>query len=349
MASGDGSERLAAAWAVGACALGLTLVLALQVLVFRLRNARRERRRRRVFDAWRPLLFEHLLGTGPPLPVLRREDDEHFLLLWNQLQDGIRGESRARLDSVAEAIGARDAARRLLGRGDILGLLLAVRTLGYLSHPADYDDLLRHADDRRPYLCLAVAYALARVDPHRAPADLLPRLSRRHDWPVALFAMALSEADPGELAMALRALQGRLSPEEVVRLLPLTAFLPPDASSRILSDLLARSHDPEVLCGVLRAARDPSLLPVVRGASRHEAWSVRTQAAAALGRMGTAEDRPALFALLRDPSWWVRYRAAQALTSGRYGPPGGIVEEAERLEDRFARDIVRHALAEARP
>jgi HEAT repeat protein len=237
----------------------------------------------------------------------------------------------------------------MLARGDTLGLLLAVRTLGYLSHPADYDDLARFADDRRPYLCLAVAYALARVDPLRAPADLLPRLARRHDWPVALFAMALAEADAVELSRALGALQAALAPPELVRLLPLTAFLPQEAACRILRELLDRSDDPEVLCGVLRAARDPALLEVVRAACRHEAWSVRTQAAAALGRVGTAEDRPALFALLGDPSWWVRYRAAQALLSGRFGPPGEIAGEAARLPDRFARDIVQHALAEARP
>jgi HEAT repeat protein len=353
---GDGSELLAVAWGVGAVALGLTVALALQVLVFRARNNRRDRRRRRVFETWRPLLFAHLLGNGPPLPALERGQDEDFLLLWNQLQDGIRGESHARLVAVAEAIGGREAARRLLQRGDTLGLLLAVRTLGYLGHPADYDDLLRFADDRRPYLCLAVGYALARVDRHRAPADLLPRLAARPDWPVALFAMALAEADPGELSAAMGALQVRLGAAELVRLLPLTAFLPPEAANRILRELLersadsgARSDDPEVLCGVLRAVRDPALLPVVREASAHAAWSVRTQAAAALGRVGAAEDRPALVALLRDPSWWVRYRAAQALTSGRFGPVEEIVAAAEALQDRFARDIVQHALAEARP
>lgn len=76
--------------------------------------------------------------------------------------------------------------------------------------------------------------------------------------------------------------------------------------------------------------------------------TVRTQAAAALGRVGTPEDRPALFALLRDPTWWVRYRAAQALTSGRFGAPGEIAAEADQLGDRFAREMFQHALAEVR-
>jgi HEAT repeat protein len=94
--------------------------------------------------------------------------------------------------------------------------------------------------------------------------------------------------------------------------------------------------------------RSPALLPQVRRACEHEAWTVRTQGAAALGRIGGMPERDILLRLLRDPQWWVRYRAAQAMTSGRFGSAAEVTALAAGLHDRFARDIVRQALAEGR-
>ena len=348
MGSGAVSDLVGVVWWVGWLAIALTVALALQVLVMRDRNRTRERRRARVFATWRPLLFEHLLGGASALPPLPARDEEDFLLLWNQLQDGVRGEARARLNALAESVGAHAAARRLLSRGTALGRLLAIRTLGQLGRAADYDDVARYLDERRCYLCLAAARALMHIDVRRAPDDVLQRLPARPDWPVPLFATALSEANPERLGAQFRALQGRLSPAELVRLLPLTSLLAGPFADATLADLLTASVDPEVVCAVLRAVRGPALLDHVRRACTHPVWAVRTQAAAALGRVGGSGDRDALLALLKDRQWWVRYRAAQALTSGRFGPVAEIVELADRLQDRFARDIVAHALAEER-
>jgi HEAT repeat protein len=348
LGSGAVFDLVGVVWWVGWLAVGLTVALALQVLVMRERIVRRERRRERVFATWRPVLFERLLGGAPALPPLPVGDEEDLLLLWNQLQDGVRGEARGRLNALAEAVGAPAAARRLLARGTALGRLLAIRTLGQLGRAGDYDDVVRYLDERASYLCLAAARALVHIDPRRAPDDVLRRLPERPDWPVSLFATALSEANPERLAAQLRALQGRLPAAELARLLPLTSLLPEQIADGFLGDLLSTSAHPEALCAALRAVRGPALRDQVRRACAHPVWAVRTQAAAALGRIGEPEDLGPLLALLRDPQWWVRYRAAQALTSGRFGSAAEIVALADRLQDRFARDIVAHALAEVR-
>jgi HEAT repeat protein len=75
---------------------------------------------------------------------------------------------------------------------------------------------------------------------------------------------------------------------------------------------------------------------------------VRVQAARALGRVGEPADRDILVAMLRDPEWWVRYRSAHALAARPFATPEEIVAAAAGLGDRFARDIVSQALAEAR-
>jgi len=331
----DGFVELA--WAVGAVTLALTAALALRVLFLRRGTARRERRREAVFARWRPILFEWLVGGDPALPPLAARDVDTFLLLWNQIQDGVRGDARDRLVALADRLGGRALALARLGRSDALGRMLALRTLGYVGSAADYEAVARDLDDRRVYLCLAAARALVFIDGRAAPGDLLPRMVLRTDWPVALFATVLAGASSAELAARFQALQPQLSAEQLVRLLPLVSILEPAPADAILGGLLHAGGDPDVIGAALKRARSPGLAPLARRLCGHEAWTVRTQAAAALGRIGGPADRDALVALLSDRQWWVRYRAAEALTNGRFGSAAEVRALAAGLDDRFAR------------
>ncbi|HVI96145.1 MAG TPA: HEAT repeat domain-containing protein [Anaeromyxobacter sp.] len=337
---------IAAAWAIGLVALTITVGLALQVLAMRARSVRRERRRDAVLAAWRPVLFERVLGGAPPLPAVSRRDEDTVLLLWTQLQDGLRGDARERLNAVGAEIDAHAMARRRLARDAALDRLLGLRTLGYLGCVADYPDVALHLDDARPYLCLAAARALVHIDPARAPGDVLPRLAARGDWPVPLFATVLGEADAREVASRFRALHATVTSEQRVRLLPLLSVLDAAIGDEILRELLANADAPDVLGAALRCVRSAGLLGDVRRLCAHPAWAVRTQAAAALGRVGGPAERDVLLGLLTDSQWWVRYRAAKALASGRFGGREEVTALASGLGDRFARDIVEHALAE---
>lgn len=114
----------------------------------------------------------------------------------------------------------------------------------------------------------------------------------------------------------------------------------------VVSTLLATSQDPDNLAGALRQARSPALLHEVVRLARHPDWPVRTQAAAALGRLGGPAQRDLLVEMLSDPQWWVRYRAGQALVGGRFGDREEVASLGIVLADRFARDMVAHVLAE---
>jgi hypothetical protein len=345
--SGASDPFLDVAWTVGLVTVGITVALALQVLVMRERSLARERRRAAVVGAWRPLVFEWLLGGEPQPPRLARRDEDTVLLLWNQIHDGVRGgEERARLNLLGERIGARAMALRRLGGHDTVRRLLAIRTLGHLARPEDYARLAAHLDDRRAYLGLAAAGALVEIDPRAAPADVLARLVDRADWPVPVAATLLADADAGALSAWFHASAAALDPPRLVRLLPLVAHLDAGAAEEIVERILGACEGEELVAAALRAVRSAVHLPHVRRACLHPAWSVRTQAAAALGRVGEPGDGAALAGLLRDPQWWVRYRAAQALTGGRFGSPHGAIAVADGLGDRFARDIVEHVLAE---
>lgn len=337
------------AWIVGVAALAVSMALTVRLLAMRRRAERRERDRERFFAVWRPLIFGHLVGGAPALPPVPPRDEESFVILWIQLQDGLRGEARARFKAIAEAVGARRMIRRRLERRNALGRLLALRTLGYLGDPADYPEVLGHLDEHRAYLCLAAARALVHIDPIRAPEDILPRLATRVDWPVPLFSTLLADADTGRVLGWLRRAAPQLPRRQLARLLPILSILDPGSMEDVLYELLTEERDPEILCAALKRVTSPALSPLVRWACDHTSWAVRTQAAAALGRIGSLPDRDALVGLLGDREWWVRYRAAQALCAARFGGPTEIRALAARLGDRFARDMVEHALAERLP
>lgn len=337
------------AWATGLASALLSAALVAQVLRMRRRLARREERRRAVVVRWRPILFEAIAGGDPALPALAPGDEDAFLLLWVQLLDGIRGVPVERLAKVGAALGARALAARRLREGDALGRVLALRALGYLGRPEDRDEVVRWLDDPRSYLSLAAARALVRIDPAGAPDALLPRLASRADWPVSLFARVLAEASAPRVGARLAAACRTLPAPALARLLPLASIVDGPEVEGLLRGLLAPDQDPEVLAAALRQVRTPALLAQVRRAAAHRAWSVRVQAAAALGRTGEPADRALLAGLLRDDEWWVRYRAAQALAARPYGTASEVLAIAESLGDRFAGDIVRQALAEVRP
>jgi len=349
MAPAPGGDLVVqAALAVSLVAGVLTVGLALQILQMRLVQGRRERRAAQFVAAWRPLLFEASLGELPPLPRLERRDEVSFLLLWNELQDGLRGQPRTGLNRLAEAVNAHDVAARRLRSGAVLQRLLALRALGYLGRPDDYQAARALLDDRRAYVSAAAARALVHIDPARAPAELWPRLLARADWPVAQFAAVLREADLERLTSLLRETLPGLAPAPLVRVLPLLSILGPEAADGLVATLLETAEDPDVLAQALKQARGPSQLPAAERLSRHPAWPVRTQAAAALGRFGGAAQRDLLLRMVRDPQWWVRYRAAQALLSGPFGSADDVKAAAVASGDRFAVDMLAHVQAEGR-
>jgi HEAT repeat protein len=75
-----------------------------------------------------------------------------------------------------------------------------------------------------------------------------------------------------------------------------------------------------------------------------ETWSVRAQAAKALGAIGAAEAIEPLERCLSDRAWWVRANAARALRE--LGEPGiAALHRAVDHEDRYAADRAREQLA----
>jgi HEAT repeat protein len=330
----------------GIAAAVLVLLLVLTILSLRVRNLHLVRRERDFVAVWRPPLMRILLGDSTAeLPPLRRRDQWMFLKLWNHFQESLRGESTARLSETAYHLGCDVMARRLLRKGNSTERLFAILTLGYMRDASAWDDLQSQLKRTNSRSSLYAARAMIQIDPQAAARIIVPLLLERDDWEIARVASLLQESRE-VLGTALVDSLPTLSANRLPRALRLAHALALQVPTPTLLALLRPGQPVEVVIAALRLASRGDTLPAVRTNLQHSDWRVRVQVAKTLGRVGEAQDVPHLMALVQDPEWWVRYRAAQALA----GLPFLSHEALDRLQatmtDRYAREIFKQVFAE---
>lgn len=347
MSSATSDLELQVALAIGASALIVALGIVLQVLAMRLRGLRRAREIAAAQATWRPLLARAALGETPELPPLRGAQFGDVLLLWNQMQDGVRGSAHDGLNALAERLDFHARAARWAERGKVAQRVLGLATLGHLRRPGDVARLQAALHDTQALVSLAAARALLQIDAVAAAPLVLDEFLRRADWPAARVGTLLRDAGADAVAPAfMERLLGNAG-EAQLRLLRLLRFAESPRMGSVLQQLVERSDDPQVLSVALRQIHGPDALARVRELARHADALVRSAAAVALGRIGTAADRSLLIALLADRDWWVRYRAAQALLALPGTDRVALAALRAGLRDRFARDMLDHVCAEA--
>lgn len=341
----DAALRIAL-W-IGTGAFVLTLLLLLLLIALRQLLRWRLRERASFISRWRPLMMDAILGEVISVPRLTARHQIYFLALWNEFRESVRGAAERGLNSLACAVGADHAARRLLAHGNGGERLLALLTLGRLGHPVDRDRVLQAVQEDDPYVSLSAARALILIDPMQAVRDLLPLVAQRSDWPSAKIVTILGKAGADTLSPLLATFLHGVPETILPRLLPLLAEAHIETAAPILDRVLTQAKQSELIISALKLVRTPQSIDVVRRLLHHEDWRVRTQAASAMGRIGSSRDMDLLSPLLCDREWWVRYRAGQALAR----LPGVSTADMQllhnRLQDNFARDMLLHAAGEA--
>lgn len=295
------------------------LVLAVWILILRMLRRMTERRRRKMLDVWRPLLAESLVEVPATLPSIHPRDHVLFLYLWNYLQESIKGDASGQLNNVARLAGMDTVAIRLLHTGRLRLQLLAVATLGHLKEASVWDELVRLAQAHNAFLAIEAARAMVRIRPKAAIPLLIPLISTRSDWsPLKVMAL-LNEAGADLVSIALAQATVSAPPPIAARLIRLLASLRSSYALPIIRQLMNEQKPTEdVIAASLSffgECSNPRDLPMVRVYLTHPTWFIRVQAATALGKIGMEEDEARLIGLLGDTHWWVRYRAAEALSS----------------------------------
>lgn len=342
---------LALAFWVGTAVLGLTLLLLAQVLFLRALLNRRRRRREQLLARWRPLIMRGVAGHSVRLPELQRRDFADFAQLWIHFHEVLGGESRQRLNQIGDAVGlAGMAFERLHGKvGE--AQLLAILSLGHLGERRAWEPLLALAEHPNLVTSITAARALVLIDAEEAMPLLAPLIERRDDWPLARVGAILHEAGPDAVSLPLVNVVTQAEWGRMARLIRLLKYTEGGLTLTVVRAVTRCTTDSEILAACLQLIRhlpgapDKRDAEVARRFLRAEDWRVRVQAALALGRVGSAEDRPALAALLADSQWWVRHRAAQALLELPGASHESMLEILAGQTDPFARDMLSQVLA----
>jgi hypothetical protein len=180
----------------------------------------------------------------------------------------------------------------------------------------------------------------------RAGLELVgPSIIRRDDWPIARVATLFEALGPATVTPALvQWMLGRPT-EGLARVTRLARFGTRARISTLVRGWLTGNDPAEVIMAALEYIDDESDLPSMRSAAAHEDWRVRMASAKALARVGKHRELEVLMTLLRDPVWWVRYHAAQALTRLDGLAPGELELLREGVRDAFAADMLGQAMA----
>lgn len=344
----DSERFVQLAFAAGAAIVLLAYCGLIVIFFMRSLRARHARRQQRVFNTWRPLFAASLTETPERIPLLRKRDVLDVLLLWNHLQDSLRGDGKERLSEIAYRAGLDRTARQLLHKGGLSERLVAIRALGNLREASVWAKLDRHSRSAQPALSLAAARAMIQIDVHRALSSLVPLITTRDDWAPASVALLLRDsADKAAVCQALARAAVQAPVDAVPRLVDYLSAVRCERTAPVLRQLLRGSPPVKVLLACLPVLSEPHDLEFIYGCLRHADWRVRMRAASAIGRLGVPGDEERLLPLLSDPHWWVRYRAAQALAALPFMEASGLRALRQDCRDVFARDIMAQVIAES--
>ncbi len=333
-----------------AVASALAVVLFMYALGLRLANVLHAREQENLRRTWWPVFAEAaILGDErtPGIPKWPRHKSRLKLLReWCRFRSTIRGACCDNLDQLALAQGLLPVAQKLLRSRYVGHRLLAIQALGLLRDHSSWERIATSVQDSNVAIAITAASALVNIEPVSAIKIVLPEIARRHSWPRTQVGKILHAAGADIVTEPLCTAIKEADSEGAVRLLRFYEAAYIAEMDRTAEHLLVTSDDPAVIAAALRAVRGELPRHLVERCVNNDTWFIRMQAANLLSKFGRREDYALLEPLLSDSEWWVRYRAAQAITRLPFLGPNALRKLQGRQKDKFARQIMSQALAE---
>ena len=330
----------------GIAVIFIIIFMVLYVIFLRYMLIREERRRKLFLDVWRPILIRSLESIPDVLPPVKKKDWPVLFNLWNHFHESLRGSAKDNLNEIARKAGMLPVAGSLLKKRKVKSRLAAITTLGLLRDKTVWEEIKNSSVDEHPSVSLAAMRALIRIDEERAMPFIIPLISARTDWPPARVANILHEASPHVICVALADAILHSPEPHIPLLIRYFETIACDSSTVVLRQAIEKFPNAAVISACLHAFKSPDALDIVRKNLTHAAWHVRVQAVRALGRMGLVYDKYILINMLCDQQWWVRYRAAQALSSLPFISTVDLEKIRDEQADRYAKDILIQVIAE---
>jgi HEAT repeat protein len=325
----------------------ITFGLICYTLTFRLVQIVVSRNTDKFQNTWRPVLARCVIGPTREVPALKSRDQLAILFLWNHYYEVVSGEATENLIAIGKQLKLDSIARRQLFRGNKEYRLLALLTLGNLRSREDWPLINQFLHQPDTYLSMVALRACFQIHPERAVNTLLPYLISRDDYPAPQIGTLLKRINNEQICPLLSLHMMLNLSNNATNILRYMQVCGCDINRKILQTIIEKQLDDQVTSTALGMISDPSAMDLILPFIDHPRWHVRVHAATALGKLATRQQVPELLKLLRDQEWWVRYRAAQALARLPFMDRGELEKIAESLDDRYARDILHQAMAEA--
>ncbi len=303
---------------------------------------------------WQLSTFENQDGeNGKFLESLIKQDILYFLFRWNYLHDSLRGESKQKLNELDTSLNLSEKCLTLLKSRNLEKKLLAIETLGNLGKKSAWNALKEYVDAGDSIVSLKTVTALCRIDQDAAIEEFLPMIAKREDWSPIFVAKLLRELSSDVISKPIteivrQSYLNHISERQLSRIISYLALAHTYDYSLLIQQILNETNHQEILLSCLRLTEAEEVLPRVRQLAKDDRWQVRMQVMLTLGRLGVKEDTEFLIKALNDIEWWVRYRAACALTASLHISLDDLTELSNTLPNEFARDILKQVLAEIR-
>ena len=309
-----------------------------------------ERRRRIFINRWRDVFALSVMSSDAArdaqLPKLRRSDQIDLLEEWNRSCSMVEGDAVSNLVALAKRTHIPELAMKLFHRRRVSSRILAVQTLGHLRAADVRDEIRDLVDDTNTALSITAAAALVDIDPDFGVSIVVPLISERRDWPRTRVSTILRQAGSSRISEPMYRAIRSADNNGKTYLLQFARLVEPEVLDALVTDLIRETNDAGVLNASLKLVSGYHGVPRIASLTKHTVWFVRMQAAKVLGRIGQPEHLKLLEALLNDQEWWVRYRAAQAITSLPFLGPNQLRKLRREQEDRYAADILQQCFAE---
>jgi HEAT repeat protein len=339
-----------ALWSIAAV-LVTTLVLFVYTVGLRVATVAAVQRRNNFLLRWRDVFAISMLDAEAAvelrLPYVRRSDRIDLLEEWNRTRSMVDGAAVDNLIALARRTRIPKIARKRFHSRRMSAQILAVQTLGHLRESSFRDEIAQLLEEENTALSITAAAALVDIDSDFAIGRIVPMISNRRDWPKNRVSVLLRDAGSDRVSEPLYRAIRSASNKDKTYLLQFARLMESETLDAMLSDLIRENNDAGVINAALKIVRGYHGVPRIAALTQHDAWFVRMQAANVLGRIGQQEHVSLLEALLDDREWWVRYRAAQAITRLPFLGPNRLRRIRLRQADRYATDILQQAFAEA--
>lgn len=325
---------------------GLMLLIVIQISIIRIINNLKQKYKSRFVRQWRPIITGVLIEPAINVPDLPDSQLNDFTLEWNGMYEKVSGPARESLVDLAGKVRLAPRVRAYLIRTQPKYRLLAIVTLGNLRDRAVLRFIKNLAKSEHPIISLAAFRASVQIDAQATLMSLADVIIERDDWPQALVARVLKETGSANVCHALTDAALTHNEHNLSKVLSLMGVSKCPSISLVVKSLLKRTKNPGIVAACLQIVDDPKLIEYAHAYVAHDQWFVRLHAYALLGRIGGKSDLPVLLKGLSDKEWWVRYRSAQALISMPVFTRIEMSQIYSDLEDRYARDILKQAIAE---